>query len=262
MPQHKTANGTRRVVYRWHRRIGLTAGLFVLLLAVTGLALNHTEALGLDERYVTGRLLQDWYGLGVPDDVVSFAAGDRRVTLLGDALYLDESRLDGRFGTLVGAVATAGYIYLVADGDLLVLLQDGRLVERLGRVNGVPRAIRAVGLTADARLAVRSDGGTLIADELISVWQRTDTAAALRWSTATAAPSGLVDELRERYRDHMLSFERVVLDLHSGRLFGSAGPWVMDAAALLLVTLAVSGFWMWLRRPPHARPPGQGAGDV
>ena len=55
----------------------------------------------------------------------------------------------------------------------------------------------------------------------------------------------------------MLTFERVLLDLHSGRIFGRAGPLVMDAAAVLFIALALTGFWMWLRRPPHAAPPGR-----
>ena len=104
----------------------------MLVLALSGLALNHTEALGLDRRFVGAAALQDWYGLGVPENVVSFAAGDRRVTLLGDALYLEQVRLAGNFRELTGAVATAGLIHVVADGDLLILLPDGRLVERLG----------------------------------------------------------------------------------------------------------------------------------
>jgi len=257
MLRRRRSSGTRRVIYRWHRRLGLTAGLFVLFLAITGLALNHTETLRLDERFVTGSWLQDWYGLGVPDDVVSFAAGDRHATLLGDALYLDGLRLDGQFSRLAGAVRADGQIYLVADGDVLVLLPDGRLVERMGRVNGVPRAIEKIGVTADSRLVVSADGEALVADELMSAWQATVTSLPVRWSEVAALPPGLVDELQDSYRNHMLSFERVMLDLHSGRLFGPAGPLVMDAAALLFIALVVSGFWMWLRRPPHAAPPGQ-----
>ena len=39
-----------------------------------------------------------------------------------------------------------------------------------------------------------------------------------------------------------------MLDLHSGRLFGSWGPLVMDVAAVLLVFLAISGFWLWAKQ--------------
>jgi uncharacterized iron-regulated membrane protein len=41
----------------------------------------------------------------------------------------------------------------------------------------------------------------------------------------------------------------VLLDLHSGRLLGQAGPYLMDAAAVLLGLLAASGVYSTLRRP-------------
>ncbi len=50
-----------------------------------------------------------------------------------------------------------------------------------------------------------------------------------------------------------LPLERVVLDLHSGRLFGWLGPYVMDAAALGLLIVAITGLLL-AARPP--RPPG------
>jgi hypothetical protein len=230
---------------------------FVLLLAATGLALNHTEALRLDQRFVHGALLQDWYGLGVPDEVVSFAAGDRRVSLLGDTLYLDTVLVPGHFSDLAGAIATDGMIYAVADGDVLVLLPDGRLVERLGAVAGIPAGIEAIGLTADARAAVIAGGRTLVArDPSLSAWQVTPE--TIRRAAESGASAVLLAELRERYRDRMLSFERVLLDLHSGRIFGRAGPLMMDAAAVLFIALALTGIWMWLRRPPHGRPDPSG----
>ena len=50
------------------------------------------------------------------------------------------------------------------------------------------------------------------------------------------------------FDDEVLPIERLLLDLHSGRFFGRFGPWVMDAAAVLIVLLGVSGTWIWLRR--------------
>src|SRR5438445_184683 len=41
-----------RLLRRWHARIGFAAMLFFLILAVTGLALNHGPDLGLDGRFV------------------------------------------------------------------------------------------------------------------------------------------------------------------------------------------------------------------
>lgn len=42
--------------------------------------------------------------------------------------------------------------------------------------------------------------------------------------------------------------ERVILDLHSGRLLGNYGVYFSDIVALLMVFLAGSGLWLWSMR--------------
>ena len=51
-----------------------------------------------------------------------------------------------------------------------------------------------------------------------------------------------------RYRGHGLPLERVLLDLHSGRILGKWGVWLIDVVAILLFVLAITGSWMWFQR--------------
>ena len=44
-----------------------------------------------------------------------------------------------------------------------------------------------------------------------------------------------------------LNWQRLLQDLHAGRLFGLAGQLLMDLAALLLVVLAFTGVIIWSR---------------
>jgi hypothetical protein len=61
------------------------------------------------------------------------------------------------------------------------------------------------------------------------------------------APGQLPPSLRAVLpgRDAWLSWERVLLDLHSGRLGGRLGVWLMDFAGLMLCLLGLSGVTMW-----------------
>jgi len=54
--------------------------------------------------------------------------------------------------------------------------------------------------------------------------------------------------LQRHFRGEVLPVERVLLDLHSGRFFGRFGPWIFDTIAVLLILLALSGTWIWLKR--------------
>ena len=54
--------------------------------------------------------------------------------------------------------------------------------------------------------------------------------------------------LLESFRGRGLTLERVMLDLHSGRIFGDFGIYIMDAAAVALLWLSGSGLWVWWSR--------------
>jgi len=41
--------------------------------------------------------------------------------------------------------------------------------------------------------------------------------------------------------------DRVILDIHSGRFFGSIGKWVWDILVIGILALSISGFVLFLR---------------
>jgi uncharacterized iron-regulated membrane protein len=47
----------------------------------------------------------------------------------------------------------------------------------------------------------------------------------------------------QTYRRGGLPLERVILDLHSGRIVGDWGVYVVDGAALLFLALVITGMW-------------------
>ena len=236
----------RGTLATWHRRLGLTAAAFVIMLTITGLALNHTDNLGLDERYVGAGWLLAWYGIDAPARAEGFRLDQRIVTQLGDRLYLDTRAVEQDVGALSGAVSTGGLVIVALDGDLLVLTADGDRVERLRREDGIPAGIRAVGADADGRVVVRTPAGIYRADTQLLAWELSDReSTGLRWPQPAPPDQAVLATLRSDYLSNILTLERVLLDLHSGRIFGRYGPWLMDVAAVLLLVLAVTGVWLW-----------------
>lgn len=234
-----------RSVFLWHRYMGLGAALFVLILAVSGALLNHTEALDLDDRAVQNAVLLDWYGLALPP-VVSYRAGSSWVSQAGTGLYLNDTALpDAK--PLIGAVALDGQLVVAGSDRLLLLTTDGALIERLTSLEGLPAPVRAVGADAAGALLLRTADGVYRPDETYSEWRQT-AAEAVRWSTPEPAPPDLRDRIVGLQRGAQLSWEKVILDLHTGRILGTAGVYLMDGAAVLLTGLAFTGLWHWIRR--------------
>jgi uncharacterized iron-regulated membrane protein len=78
-------------------------------------------------------------------------------------------------------------------------------------------------------------------------WAETDRLEA-DWSQAQTPAPQLRAALAQAWRGTGLSLERVLLDIHSGRILGAWGIWLVDAAAVLFLVLAASGVWLWSRR--------------
>ncbi len=232
--------------------MGLTAAVFMVVLAGTGILLNHTERLNLADRFVQSDWLLDWYGVAPPAEPVSFAAAGHWVSRLGERLYLDGAEIPGTHGRLVGA-ATSGETLVVALEEQILLFDSARrLIERVGTAEGIPAGMRTIGVDDRSRLVVHGAHGYYLADEDFLEW-RPHAAAAVHWSKPQPTPAALRDKLIHAYRGKGLSVERVLLDIHSGRILGSVGMLLVDSAALLGLLLAVSGTWLWTKRKCDVR---------
>ena len=246
-PSRHRRRSKLRSWYVWHRWLGVSAAVLVVILAVTGIALNHTEALQLDQRAVRSEALLGWYGIDTTASLVSYDLDTRHLTQADAHWYLDTTPLPGEHPPLRGAVALPGMFAAASVDAVWLLTERGELVERMGAGAGVPAGIRRLGIDADGRLVVEAAEGTYRSDEQLMQWQPAATAANVDWARPAELPPSLRDVIVEQHRGAGLSLERVLLDLHSGRLFGRLGVYVMDAAALVLLLLAGSGTWLWLR---------------
>ena len=252
MTRHNKHRAKRlRSLHLWHRYMGLSASLFVILLTVTGLALNHTDELELDSSSVQSGILLDWYGIHAPDIDKSFQAGTHRVTAVGEYIYWDTEKIPGLKAPLIGVIEYADLIVIAVEERLLLFTRAGELIEQLGRAAGVPSGMRAVGL-ADGNLVIRTVQGYYRTTADFLEWHKDDSLAAT-WAEGEEPSLQLRQALQASWRGTGLPLERVMLDLHSGRIFGRYGVYLVDAAAVLFLVLAVSGVWLWSRRRASTR---------
>jgi hypothetical protein len=233
---------------RWHRRLGALLAAFILLLSCTGIALNHSSDWALDQRYVTSNWLLDAYGIRAPSASASFGDRDHRVTLLGRRLYLEDREIADDVDVLNGLMSTGDLVLVATRHNVLLLTSDGELVERMDLSTELPGPVDRIG-RAGERAVISSEGLVYQANADISDFEplAETSATDVTWSVASPAPDALLNLLDAQYRGRGLSVERLIADLHSGRMATLAGPYVMDAVALLLIILSITGIMMWLR---------------
>ncbi|WP_372749645.1 PepSY domain-containing protein [Litorivivens sp.] len=245
----------RLFLLRWHRRLGVAVALVVVMLVVTGIVLNHSAELRLDEKPVRQDVLLKRYGVELPA-ITSFEAGDQRLSLVGEnRLFLNLKEIAYCELPLTAGMAYQGGLLALCRDQLLLLTREGEVVERLGSAYGLPSDIERVGIVTGQheQLWFDTSEGLVLADLNSLAFSVGQAPPDTRWVTESPVPDALRVALNERYLGNDVHWERLLLDLHSGRLFGQWGVVVVDVSAVILLLLALSGAWVWLTKPGRWR---------
>lgn len=229
----------------WHKWVGLCASLFLLLVAVTAIALNHrswwlplTLKQSASQQAFTLAQAEVWAA-------DPFVAGHY---LGADAHHLYESRDAGQhwqeLKLYVPAEHVVGICFSARTQDLLwVALQDvgiyasddgGYVWEELSDLPFDPVAgerIRALAGGAQETLFVQTS----------LAWYR------YRASDSATAKAGWQSLTSTEGRGQSLQLQDWIWRLHTGKFWGSAGVWLYDLLALAVIWLAISGIQLSLR---------------
>ncbi|MBT1444248.1 PepSY domain-containing protein [Shewanella sp. JM162201] len=244
------AHQVRKQVRPWHKRLGVIGALFLLLLSITGVAINHSDGLSLGKAQVSQSWLLDYYGITAPAHAGRF--GEFAVT--DNLLWHDGKLLLEAKSTLLGATRRHNAIIAIDQGHLYLLSPDGTLQETQDSSVGLPTPIEALALEgstteASAQVWLRTDKGQYLADDELLEWRAATSLLPLNWLAPTPADSAVIDHARSAH----LNWERVLLDLHSGRFFGPWAVWLWDLLALIFVLLSLSGLYIWWSQRPKKR---------
>ncbi len=246
---------------RWHRSIGAGAAVFIVFLVTSGLVLNHSHQLGLDRQHLSQPMLLRWYGPGEPAEIRHYAVDGQWLSFAGSQLYLDGEPVtiasDG-----LGVIAIDDWLLAACREELLLLTRTGELIERIPWEPPGARPITAIGRATDGAVVVKSAGHTWLGDTDLLDWTQVDeTSPKTRWSSPGDAPAKLSQMIAEHYHGGGISLEKLLLDIHSGRIFGTVGILVYDLLALALGLLALSGLVLWRRGRRNGRRNGNGNGS-
>jgi hypothetical protein len=241
----------RRSLIATHRFFGQLVVLVVVLLALTGLALNHDEEFDFLKGAVHWEPLLDWYGLVPKGELVHFSAGDHNAAGLELGLYLDGRYLIATESELIGVVGVQQFL-AIATADRLFLVEPmsvdpeapqggpgARIFDQMNSAS-LPGSLTRVGSSRDQKLWVAVQDEFFTADAELLNWERS-VPKDVSWSEASRAPEALTTEILREYRGHGLPLIRVLVDLHSGRIFGRHGTWLMDGSAVILLLLVLTG---------------------
>ncbi|MCE9677717.1 PepSY domain-containing protein [Shewanella sp. AS1] len=247
----------------WHRRLGIVSAILVILVSLTGIMINHSHSLGLGAKPVRQAWLLDHYGIKAPENIKLFNLTPLIAASHGQ-LWIDD-KLVLEADNPILAVAQYQQQYLAIDRHHLYLIaKDGQLLERQSQETGLPDKLLSLGLVSHddkTQVWLNSEQGHYLADPELIDWQVDTPPAGLSWLSPLDSDSAKLtktqvsaqEQVSLNVRSSYLNWERVLLDLHSGRIFGLSGTLVFDLVALSLIFMAISGFYLWQQTKPKKR---------
>ena len=220
--------------------MGVIVSLFVVFLVITGWALNHTAELGLARISVQMPWIGAWYGLRGAAPTTGYTAAGHWLIVNESGALFDAQLADFKLPNIIGMVATTDII-AIASRDQLVLIDNlGRLVDRVAVTQLPAGPISRIG---SARNQIILQGKTVQASADGVTWTPFNDNAL--WSTQQPLPPE--QQIFAKQLAPGLPLERIMQDIHSGRVLGRFGAYLMDAVGLLFLLLAGSGLWMFFR---------------
>jgi uncharacterized iron-regulated membrane protein len=210
----------RKAVARWHRRFALFLSLWLLVLAASGVLINHAHDWGLDHKRLSAPLQRWLYGIEISDK--DFC--DRAITA-----DLDCSEIFAHLPLPMGAL-------LLGKDYLFLLDQSGQVVEKLA-VGQFGLGSLQAGFRDSSRIYLRDMHKTVLTDADLIDHVELDSQAAGALSGRNWQEVGQATE--------NITWERFLLDMHAARFLGPLAKIFTDLVAGLILVMAVSGIWLY-----------------
>jgi len=182
--------------------------LFFVFLAITGIFLNHSARLGMDTRHVPGFIARTY--LKNTDALMGVTIGDHWLYSLGGTLWIDGNEISDCYPGLSRVLQAENAVHVLCGDDLVMITSAGLLLEKVS------------GWRTDTKLAP----DIILPD--IEAWSH---------------PVPVDKEIYERHIPPV-SWNKFLLDLHSGVWFGEMGVLLTDLIAVAMILMAVTGLKM------------------
>lgn len=236
-----------------HRLLGIWLAAFMIFFAVTGILINHGNQLAIDQSKVKLSWLHSFYGLSAPTDLQKFAlegvSSTSNIFVLGKQVWLNNTLLFNSKTAIVSASTWQDFIVVVNRTELHMYTKKAELVDIFDESSDLPSNLTNFFVDGDTFWLANSQGIFQSDDEFYS-WQPVEENLnkPISWIKSVQPSESEQLTITEQYKSQMLTWERVLLDLHSGRIFGEFGVLFVDLVAILLTVLSLTGIYMWVRQ--------------
>jgi len=229
---------------KFHKIIGLFVCLVLIHLSVTGIALNHTNKLNLNQTKISWDWLLNTYGINVPKTKIAFSVEGKIFHLTNSQIFMNTQSIMRSNDMLVGVINFDNQFIVSTTNSIILINKSGDFIKKIKLPENSLRKINKIGSYSDG-IIIEINEIKFMSDKNLENWVPKKNSGAVKWSTKISIPADMNNQIKTYYVGEGITIEQIILDLHSGVIFKSAGKFFMDIIALLLIFMSVSGVWIW-----------------
>lgn len=255
-PEKKKKLKQKSFFRRWHRRMGIVISLFLFNIAITGILLNHYEALALHEKHIESEWLLSWYNVQASEKINCINKGDFKICQVDTQIYLiDQNKnvklLFNNQARLINLLTQLNETFLITREYIYIFDHYFNLLDSVNIKEKLLLEIENAWIEQQ-QLVIQTHKNSFIFNSTTfdltpkSLEQNNENSLANIFYPLKDV--FLIKTLNQKYKRQQITLLKLVQDLHSGQLFFPAGKLVSDITAIILILLAISGFITWQRR--------------
>ena len=197
------------MIMRIHRLLGITLVFFILILSITGTLLQHAEDFNIRNNYAPSSVAKTFYNIK-PCKIYSYEYDNKWISMCNNDLYFNEKKIASAINNINSIYLNKGKYHIHYDNHEIILNSDSSIAE-MGHTNPKNNIDKNVVLKLDS---ISENKKQIIENKSLS---------------------------------KTITYERIVVDLHSGRLFGSFGVTLIDLVTIGIILLSMTGAYSWIR---------------
>lgn len=234
----------KKFIRKFHRWLGLLASLWLLLLATTGLLIQHSEQWQLNKKFITHPFILESYGIGT--QFIAFNHNDHQLVQI-DGRLIEDSIVTIKLSDNINSAIYYQSNWIVTTNTQIHWLDaTGQIIQSIDVLDGLPLPIDNIGINNN-NLFILSNKHVYNLNTLKNINIPYDS---INWSQAIS-DSQLKKESIQLTSSNYLSYEQLLFDLHAGITTPSI---FNDMAAIALIILSLSGIYLFFRKKNRTNP--------
>jgi len=246
--------GRRKKIFRKiHTILGFLLLFPLIVWTITGVLLVHKSDFGLDKKNITSEWVMSQYGLSFDIEPQAWDAAGNAV-IQWDGTVVVNGVVASEVDDKILDVAAVQQRYCIATKERVFLYgADGKFVEALEPGLSMPEGeVLALGISSGNRLVLKNADGNHQFSEDFFEFNRYE-ANKVRWGKSIEANDEQVASAKAAIIGEGMPLDRVILDVHSGNIFGLVGKILVDMFALGVLGLSVTGVAIYVRKKRRSK---------